>query len=320
MARSAPPLGDTALRLEWHVLPPPLRDLIERRCGSPVVTAHTRNRGFTPGFASVLECEDGSRHFVKAASLRAQGIFAAAYREEARKLEALPAGVPAPRLLWTYDGEWVALGIDHVEGRHPSRPWTVPDLDSCLDALEVVASHLTPAPENLALASAADEFAPFLGNWDQVRAVHPDLPHLEEAAALAGRYAEVMGGDTVVHTDVRDDNVLIDAEGRAWFCDWNWPVVGADWLDSLFMLIGPRGDGLDVAAVIAERRLLRDVPAESIDVVIALVTAYFLKSADDPVPPTSPYLRDHQRWQGEVCWEWLCERRGWTSRSDFGHA
>ncbi len=69
-------------------------------------------------------------------------------------------------------------------------------------------------------------------------------------------------------------------------------MVGAAWLDSLFMLIGPRGDGLDVEAVIAERPLLRDVPAESIDVVIALVTAYFLKSADDPVPPTSPFLRD----------------------------
>ena len=121
-----------------------------------------------------------------------------------------------------------------------------------------------------------------------------------------------MAGDTVVHTDVRDDNVLIDRQGQAWFCDWNWPVAGAAWLDSLFMLIGPRGDGLDVEPVIAERRLLRGLPAESIDVMIALVTAYFLKSADDPVPPTSPFLRDHQRWQGEVCWEWLCERRGWT--------
>ena len=36
--------------------------------------------------------------------------------------------------------------------------------------------------------------------------------------------------------------------------------------------------------------------------VLALVTGYFLKSADDPVPPTSPFLRDVQRWQGEVCW------------------
>jgi len=312
MARSAPPIVDTARRLEWHVLPRPLRDLIERRCGSPVVAAHTRNRGFTPGFASVLECEDGSRHFVKAASLRAQGVFAHAYREEARKLQALPDGVPAPPLLWSYDGEWVALGIDHVAGRHPVRPWTDGDLDACLDALETVADRLTPAPEALELDPAATELGPFLANWDDVRAARPDLPHLDEAVALAGRYADVVAGDTVVHTDVRDDNALIDETGRAWFCDWNWPVVGAAWLDSLLMLIGPRGDGLDVEAVIARRRLLRDVPPESIDVVLALVTAYFLKSADDPVPATSPFLREHQRWQGEVCWEWLCERRGWA--------
>ena len=312
MARSAPPTVDTARRLEWPMLPPPLRDLIERRCGSPVVEAHTRNRGFTPGFASVLECEDGSRHFVKAASLRAQSVFAHAYREEARKLEALPEGVPAPRLLWSYDGEWVALGIDHVEGRHPVRPWTADDLDACLDALETIADRLTPAPEDLALEPAAAEFAPFLAHWDHVRTTQPDLPHLAEAISLAERYADVMVGDTGVHTDVRDDNVLLDADGRAWVCDWNWPVVGAAWLDSLFMLIGPRGDGLDVESVIAERPLLRDVPAESIDVVIALVTAYFLKSADDPVPATSPFLREHQRWQGEVCWDWLCERRGWA--------
>lgn len=311
MARTAPPITDTARRLEWPMLPRPLRDLVERRCGSPVVAAHTCTRGFTPGFASVLECEDGSRHFVKAASLRAQGMFATAYREEARKLAALPADLPAPGLAWSYDGEWVALGIEYVEGRHPSRPWNRADLDTCLDALELIAERLTPAPADLQLASAAEELAPFLENWQYLRTARPDLPHLEEAVELASRYPAVVVGDTVVHSDVRDDNVLIDAAGHAWFFDWNWPMLGAAWLDSLLMLIGPRGDGVDVQAVIAERVLLREVPSESIDVVIALITAYFLKSADDPVPPTSPRIRDHQRWQGEVCWEWLCERRHW---------
>jgi hypothetical protein len=117
----------------------------------------------------------------------------------------------------------------------------------------------------------------------------------------------------VVHTDVRDDNILLTSDGRALLCDWNWPFVGAAWLDSLFLLIGPRGDGLDVEGVIARHPLLSVVPAESIDVVLALITGYFLKSADDPVPPTSPFIRDVQRWQGEVCWAWLCERRGWSS-------
>jgi hypothetical protein len=30
------------------------------------------------------------------------------------------------------------------------------------------------------------------------------------------------------------------------------------------------------------------------------------------VPSNSPHIRDHQSWQGEVCWAWLCERRGWA--------
>jgi hypothetical protein len=30
------------------------------------------------------------------------------------------------------------------------------------------------------------------------------------------------------------------------------------------------------------------------------------------VPPTSPYIRDAQRWQGDVVWDWLSERRGWV--------
>ena len=95
-----------------------------------------------------------------------------------------------------------------------------------------------------------------------------------------------MAGETLVHTDVRDDNLLLTTDGRALLCDWNWPMVGAAWLDSLFLLIGPRGDGLDVEAVIAGHPLLSAVPAEDIDVVLALITGYFLKSADDPVPPT----------------------------------
>jgi aminoglycoside phosphotransferase (APT) family kinase protein len=208
------------------------------------------------------------------------------------------------------DDDWVVLGLEYVESRAPRRPWQREELDRCLDALEEVADHLTPVPEGLELAPVAEELGDWPAFWDHVRATR-DLPHADEAAALAASFAEVVGGETLVHTDVRDDNVLLTPEGRALFCDWNWPVAGADWLDSLWMMIGPRGDGLDVDAVVAERRLLRDVPADHVDRVLALVCGYFLKSADEPVPPTSPYVRDAQRWQGEVVWAWLSERRGW---------
>jgi hypothetical protein len=285
---------------------------VESQLGSPVVSADSRTSGFTPGFASALTCADGTQHFVKAASTKAQRLFAEAYREEARKLQDLPGGAPAARLLWTLDtDDWFVLGLEHVAGRQPRRPWPRADLDATLDALEAVADLLTPVPPALGLEPLEVEFASFPGFWDHVRETRPDLPHADEAAALAARHAEVVRGDTLVHTDVRDDNVLIRPDGSAVLCDWNWPCVGAAWVDTLLLLVGPRGDGLDADAVLATRRLTRDVPPESIDIVLALLVGFFLRQADEPVPPTSPHLRDHQRWQGEVCWDWLAERRGW---------
>jgi hypothetical protein len=304
------PHGRTARRLEWPHLPPHVRAAIEDRCGSPVVEAVSQGGGFTPGFASVLVCEDGSRHFVKAASSVAQRIFAESYREEARKLRALPETVPAPRLLWSEDRDWVVLGLEYVEARAPRRPWRTDQLDLALDALEVVADQLTPVPDGLALEPLTTELADWPGLWDDLRD-RDRRAHADEAAALAATYAEVAGGDTVVHTDIRDDNILLTEDGRALFCDWNWPVVGAGWIDSLILLISPRGDGVDVEKVVAERRLLRDVPADHVDRMLALLAGYLLSRADEPVPTNSPHLRDAQRWQGEAVWDWLCERRGW---------
>lgn len=83
-------------------------------------------------------------------------------------------------------------------------------------------------------------------------------------------------------------------------------------MDTLFLMIGPRGDGLDVDAVLAERSLTRDVSRDHVDVILALLAGYFFRQSDESVPSTSPHLRDHQRWQGEVVWDWLCERRGWA--------
>lgn len=307
------PHGRTARRLEWVHLPPHIRAAVEGHCGSPVVDAASQLAGFTPGFASVLTCADGRRHFVKAASVKAQRVFAAAYREEAHKLGRLPAEAPAPRLQWVHDrDDWLVLGIEYVEARAPRRPWDRADLGVALALTERVAEVLTPAPADLELADVADELGGWATHWDVVAQRQPDLPYLDAAAGLAAGATEVVAGDTVVHTDIRDDNILIRPDGTALLCDWNWPARGAAWLDTLFLLVGPRGDGIDVEAVLAEHPLTRDVPREHVDAVLALITGYLLRSAGEPRPPTSPYLRDAQAWQGAVCWQWLSERRGWS--------
>ncbi|WP_344113975.1 hypothetical protein [Nocardioides humi] len=307
MFPTAIPHGRTARRLPWAHLPPLVRHAVERRLGSPVVDAASQDSGFTPGFASVLTCADGTRTFVKAASAKAQQVFADAYREEARKLAALPAAVPAPRLLWTDDvADWFLLATEHVDARAPHRPWRDDDLAAASAMAVAMAGALTPAPR-IPLDSAVEEFATWPALWDRI-----DHPRAAEIRALAERYPDVVAGDTLVHTDIRDDNILLRPDGTALLCDWNWPTVGAPWLDSLLLLIGPRGDGLDVEAHIAAHPLLASVPAEHVDVFLALILGYFAASALQPVPPTSPYIREAQAWQRDVVDHWLAERRGWS--------
>jgi hypothetical protein len=110
---------------------------------------------------------------------------------------------------------------------------------------------------------------------------------------------------------VRGDNVLIH-DGRARFCDWNWLVRGASWLDTVFFLVEVHGDGLDADTVLSERRLTCEVPADDVDCVLSALVGYFRVAAAAPVPPSSPHLRDHQQWMADVTWDWLCRRRGWT--------
>jgi len=301
------PHGRTARRLEWVHLPPLVRREVERRLGSAVVAAESQDAGYSPAMASVLTCADGSRHFVKAASTKAQRMFATAYREEARKLKTLGGWVPAPRLRWSDEAyDWVLLCFEYVEGRAPARPWTAPDLAAASRLLLEAAGTLTHPP-GTGWTTFADDHAPFVAYWEKLG----HLPHAEEAATLAAGFAEQTTGETLVHLDVRDDNLLIRPDGSVLLCDWNWPVLGAPWLDSLILLIGPRGDGLDVERHLATHPLLGEVAPEAIDSVLALLAGYFLKSAADPVPTFSPYVRDVQRWQGEVCLDWLGERRGW---------
>ncbi len=182
------PTGRTAQRLTWPFLPPHVRALVEERCGSAVVDAASQGGGFTPGFASVLTCADG----IEALREGGVGEGAAALRRllprggpQARRR--CPSGVPAPRLLWSSDDDWVVLGIEHVEGRLPRRPWS-----RCRPRPRAQRRSrrprglLTPAPSDLGLDTFATEFAAFGGMWARLRDDgSATSPHLDEAEALA---------------------------------------------------------------------------------------------------------------------------------------
>lgn len=313
MGRPLPvPPWATARRRTWGELPQSVRAQIEARLGAPVREATSQGSGFTPGFASRLVLADGTRAFVKAADDATQPDFAASYREESRKVSALPPGVPAPALRWSYDaGGWVVLCFDDVEGHPPRRPWQHDELAATLDAVTAMSEALTPAPVGLQLPTWAEELAGFVGYWERFDPASLLARHTTDAIALAQRGLAAGEGETLVHCDLRDDNVIVGADSRIWICDWNWPVQGAHWIDLLTLLISARGDGHDADAIVRSNLLTADVDPERIDAVLALLTGYFLGAARGEVPPTSPWIRVHQQWYGEVTADWLAQRRGW---------
>jgi Ser/Thr protein kinase RdoA (MazF antagonist) len=309
------PQDATAVRPTWEELPPEIRRFIEAECGAAVVATESMGAGFTPGFASRLRLDDGRRVFVKAADDAARRPFADSYREEIRKLGALPDAVPAARLLWSHDADgWVALGLEDIDGRHPERPWRTDQLGLVLATVDAMAEVLTPPPADHPWSPLVDE----LGGerrWDAI-AEHdyaPEWlnPYLTECGRLTDPGRSALDGDTLVHTDVRDDNVLVDARNTVWICDWNWPTVGNPAFDSIILLASASGDGHDADAWLARCETTRDLDAEAVDGILSVLAGYFWTACQKPTPETSPWLRIHQRWYAEATTGWLGRRRRW---------
>jgi hypothetical protein len=308
-AVAALPHGRTAQRLTWKFLPPPVRARVEEWLGGSVVDAVSQDGGFTPGFASVLTAENGERLFVKAASAQAQREIAGGYRVEAEKRRLLGDAVPAPALRWQHDEDWVVLGFEAVDGRPPRRPWRADELTRALDLAADIAGATRRLPDGLDLVPLWEDVPALLTGWDDV----PDSwPHRAPAAELARSLPQVQGADRFVHADLRDDNVLLCADGRTLACDWNWPALGPVWLDLVDLLVAAHGDGHDADGLLAGHDLTRDVAPDEVDAWLAAFCGYMLSSRAKPVPPSSPYLRQHASWYAEAAWSWLAARRGWT--------
>jgi hypothetical protein len=313
------PVRATARRPEWRELPDAVREAIVTRAGSDVVLATSTGTGFTSGFASRLDLADGRAVFVKAASTesdqRVGWQITHSYREEIRKLRALPRDVPAPRLLWSFDEQidaagWVVLGLQPIDGRPPRRPWRTDELDLVCAQLDAMAPAVATAPAGLELGSYASDFAE-IESW-VARVLERDGPSdwLAQVTRLARLSYDVCSGTALAHLDLRDDNLLIDHDDRVWICDWNWPLVGAAWLDLVTVLLSASGDGIDADGVLATHPLTRRIDPEAIDAWLASLWLYFTTSREQAVPLHSPHIRDHQAWYAEVTADWLGRRIG----------
>ena len=310
-------------RLYWAQLPDHVRRALETRLGAAVTEAVSQPGGFSPGVAARLRLANGRSVFVKAVSASINPHSPGMHRREARIAAALPPSVPTPRLLDAYDdGDWIALTFEDVEGAAPQVPWRRPELDRVLAAVSQLTSLLTPAPIDVERVS--DLMSDVFTGWrqlaadvesgkDDLQGVDPWVRrHLTDLVALEMQAAGAADGATLLHTDIRADNVLL-APAKVFFVDWPWASRGAAWIDLLFMLPSVAMQrGPKPWEIFDTHPLAREVAGDRVTAVVAVITGFFIRSSRQPSPPGLPTIRAFQRDQGLPALEWLKRRTAWS--------
>lgn len=119
-------------------------------------------------------------------------------------------------------------------------------------------------------------------------------------------------GETLLHIDLRADNMLLTDRGVV-IVDWPHAQVGAAWIDPLVMAPSVALErGPDPETFLQRFPSARAANPATLDAFIALIASFFLYSGALPDPPGLPTLRAFQRAQGEVALNWLRRRTGWA--------
>lgn len=306
------------VRVGWEQVPSQVRAAIEDVCGAQVARAWTQPGGFSPGLAARVRCADGARFFVKAVSAEVNPDTPEMHRQEGRILAALTpliAGrqLPVPRLRGVVDREpWTALVLEDVDGRQPVLPWQTGELAQVVAVLDRMARALTPAP--VAAPAVAERLGGAFTGWRTLAAT-PDRgqldpwsrTHLDELARVEATWAEHAAGDTLLHADIRADNLLLTAGGPV-VVDWPWACRGAAIVDLvLFAPSVAMQGGPPPADLLARSPHGRAAHRDTLTALVCGLAGYLTAQSLRPPPPGLPTVRSFQAAQGAVARRWLAD-------------
>lgn len=280
---------------------------MRRALGTTPVAWHAASgHGAPSNRRFVVNLEGGGSAFVKIAAFDYTADW---LRDERRVYEALAGQPYLPHLLgWDDDGTTPALVLEDLSGETWPPPWEADRVDAVLASLDAV--HATPAPDSVPPA-VESQFG--MDGWpDLVADPGPFLPlaictpswleHNLPTLAGASAAAE-LGGSSLLHFDVRSDNVCLRG-GRAVLVDWNNACAGnpvldtAAWLPSLQAEGGPAPDAI-----------LPDA-TPGLPEIASLLAGFFGARAGLSPIPQAPHARPLQRVQAGTCLPWAARLLG----------
>ena len=307
-------------RLDFFEMPATVIAAVEASLGSAVTGHRSARGGFSPGPAGQCTLDDGRSVFLKACSDELNPVATDMHREEAKILPSLPSDHPSPGLITTVDVHgWFVLVADYVSGSTPVAPIGQEDVGAVLDLVTRLAASGTPSPvDGLASMGATP-----LTSWhDMVRDGAPanldpwSRRNLRMLATRETGWIEAVAGDSLVHGDLRPDNMVLNSGGGV-AVDWPSAAAGAPWVDlvgllpALEMMGGP-----SPSEVFDHHPVGKAADAAAVDCFLALLTGYFVGQSHKPPIQNVPGIRTFQRAQGAVCRRWISERFGWDPPQD----
>ena len=243
------------MHLAWAQVPARVQAWASALRGGGITGVVDLAGGFSPGATSRLTFASGDL-FVKAVGLDLNAESPTLHRREIAISAALPSGPMFPRLVDAYDdGDWVALAFEAIDGHMPRQPWQPAELTSAITAVAGLHEALTPPPL-ASMPSAAERFTPLFDGWALLASGPvPDgldpwsQRHLSRLAELESGWPAAAAGGTLVHGDIRSDNMLLSEHGAV-VVDWPHASVGAPlldlvcWAPSVALEGGPLPEGL----------------------------------------------------------------------------
>ncbi len=308
-------IGSGTQKLEWGELPVQVRRRIEGLLGGSVIHAETLPGGFSPGVAARVTTSSNVIAFIKSVSPLISEPSTNANRREAKYTRALRGNPRVPNLLHSFElGGWITLIYELVGGKHPDLPWRDEELDFVLSELTELGRSLTPCPHSELFKVFDDKGGSFRGwrNFARKRRSVRNLSNqwievnLDLLVLLETRWIEAATGTTLIHTDLRADQILITKD-KAIFLDWPHAKIGASWLDFLFMFPSVVLQGGPSMSALVQKSPLSKVPPSELYSVAAALAGYFLWNCLQPPPQRLVTLREFQRRQGDVVVKWLEE-------------
>ena len=281
------------------------RRAVKRLKAEPVAWGPVTTGGHTPARRWIVTLDDGRTVFAKVAT---DELTASWLRDEHLIYSLLRGARFMPGYVGFYDdGTYPVLVLEDLSSAAWPPPWDAERVAAVIQCVADVAAADAPA----GLPRVADDHLGLRDGWAEVeeRAAaflalgicSPAWLDAHLGALRSAGEAAPLDGDTLLHFDVRSDNVCFRDDGTAVLVDWNWTSVGNPAIDVVFWLPSLEAEGGPPPEAVA--------PEVSPELVACWAGFLCSHAARAPIP-TAPYVRRTQLRQARTALPWAARTLG----------